>query len=76
MQFSQEQIKVMNILQGVKGVQDKLDSAEAKEKANKIREEHIKNTEKIRDRINTRLSDPNANIDASIAGYQFQKELL
>lgn len=76
LQFSQEQTKVMNILQGVKAVQDKLDSAEAKEKAIAKITQEVQTTQEIKERINSRLNNPNANINQTIAGYDYQKDLV
>lgn len=82
-QFNAEQLKVMHILQAVKSVQDKVDTAQSKEdaakaqaRANELTKKELELTERLKNRINSRLNDPNANINQSIAGYMPQKEAI
>ena len=78
--FVREHEKVTNILQTLKSVQDKVDTAQLKEdaakaqaRANELVKKELELTKRLEDRINSRLNNPDANINQSIAGYMYQK---
>ena len=82
-QFNAEKSRVMHYLQAVKLLQDKVDKAakdkedaQAQAKANELVKKELELTKRLEDRINSRLNNPDANINQSIAGYMQQKEAI
>jgi|GEM_PF-1542894 len=83
MLFQAEQTKVTHILQTVKHTQDRLDKADNKELSAKeqarVNEEARKELDlmdRLKQRIDSRINDPKASINQSIAGYKPQKERI
>lgn len=83
MAFAQEQAKVTNILQTISQVQEKLDKADSRmdeaqkqAKINEVLSEQIRATQRIKDRISSRVDNKDKNMDNTIAGYAFQKDVI
>lgn len=81
--FASEQTKVTNILQTLSNVQEKVDKAastmEAAEKQaliNATTNKLLQQTQRIKDRISSRIDNQNNNLDKTIAGYDFQKDII